>query len=60
MSVIHPDGTTDHRYTFTREFCGYEERQWVARFCGGWIGSRRKRRHAVAMAKEHQRKRMES
>lgn len=36
----HPvtnDGRTDHRYTITKEFCGYPEARFVVRFCGDFI-----------------------
>lgn len=28
----------DKRYRFVREFCGERDQQWVARFCGEWVG----------------------
>lgn len=28
----------DNRYTVTKEYCGQPKPQWVARFCGDWIG----------------------
>jgi hypothetical protein len=36
-----PDGrrVIDSRYTITREFTGAPRVQFVARFCGDWIGS---------------------
>lgn len=28
----------DHRFNIAREFCGHGVPQFVARFCGEWIG----------------------
>lgn len=36
--VTHCMGGRDKRYTVAKEFCGYAEARYVARFCGEWIG----------------------
>lgn len=28
----------DPRYTIAKEWCGYANARWVARFCGDWLG----------------------
>lgn len=43
----------DQRYTVTREFCGMAEPQFVIRFCGDWIDSRRSYPAAVLRATGH-------
>jgi hypothetical protein len=51
---IHP-GTTrrDRRYAVAREYCGHRTPQWVARFCGDWIGCAQHRPAAVSKALAH-------
>lgn len=47
----------DSRYTITREFCGYKNARFVARFCGEWIGQGKKRVDAVMLCLAHSDKR---
>lgn len=38
--IRHDDGGTDFRYSIRQEYTGHAQgKQWVARFCGEWIGS---------------------
>lgn len=37
--IRHESGTTDSRYSIEREFTGRLEPEYVARFCGEFIGS---------------------
>ena len=41
-----PDQQLDRRFSVRPEFCGYRARQYVARFCGEWIGEARTRSEA--------------
>lgn len=41
----------DRRYTIRQEYCGHVTPQWVARFCGDWIGSHETREGAEDLAK---------
>lgn len=50
----HRDGTIDRRYSIAREFCGHKKPQWVARFCGDWLGCAPRRLAALATARNHQ------
>lgn len=50
----HANGRIDRRYSITREYCGYRKPQWVARFCGDWLGCAPGRRGAIATARSHQ------
>jgi hypothetical protein len=49
---VHHPGTrkTDSRYTVGKEYTGHERPQFVARFCGTWIGQSRFYLDAVLMA----------
>lgn len=53
-------GARDRRYAVRLEYCGKPHQQWVARFCGDWIGSAPygKYTDAVALCHEHQKERM--
>lgn len=51
--VTHKDGTKDKRYTITREYCGYETKRNVARFCGEWIGQSMSRGSAMMLCTGH-------
>lgn len=42
------DKTPDRRYTVGREWCGYRERQYVARFCGERLASSAVKAEAIA------------
>lgn len=50
----HADGKIDRRYAIAREYCGYKAPQWVARFCGDWLGCAPNRPAAIAAARAHQ------
>lgn len=41
------------RYTINKEFCGYEKKRWVVRFCGKWLGESADRTEAEAIAVDH-------
>lgn len=43
----------DSRYSIAREWCGHSTRRYVVRFCGAWVGCRRSKRGAYAMAGRH-------
>jgi hypothetical protein len=43
----------DKRYTVTREYCGYKEPRWVARFCDEWIGQDKYKSGAVMLCLAH-------
>lgn len=45
---------TDHRYSVRLEWCGYEERKWVARFLGEWLGKYDTSAEAIASCQEAQ------
>lgn len=52
----HPvtnEGRTDHRYSVQKEFCGYPEARFVARFCDEWIGQSPSYPGAVLLAVGH-------
>jgi hypothetical protein len=56
MPANHPvtnDGQPDRRYTITKEFCGYPDARFVARFCGDFIGQSLFYSSAVAKAVGH-------
>lgn len=48
---------SDRRYTVRREFCGYPDPYWVARFCGEWIGASKFKGSALMLAIGHKTKR---
>lgn len=58
MTATHPvhpgTGRRDRRYAIAREYCGRTAPQWVARFCGDWIGCAQHRPDAFAKALAHQ------
>lgn len=45
--------TLDRRYSVSLEWCGYERRRYVARFCGEWIGQAERRADADMLAIGH-------
>lgn len=47
--VRHPNGEKDTRYDVNLEWCGHSTMQYVARFCGDWIGRSPLRREATTM-----------
>lgn len=51
--------TPDPRYTVNLEACGQPMPQFVARFCGQWIGWRETREQAVALCHEIHTNRLE-
>ena len=51
--IHHEDGSVDRRYTIAKEFCGYAEKRFVARFCGDWIGQSQFYTAAVMLAVGH-------
>ncbi|MDG4868636.1 hypothetical protein P8631_11550 (plasmid) [Guyparkeria sp. 1SP6A2] len=55
IRIAHPDGTTDLRYSVTREHCGEAAPAWVARFCGDWIGKAATEGAAWKIADDHHR-----
>jgi hypothetical protein len=48
--IKHSDGTTDRRYTVTKEYAGSAAPLWVARFQGEWIASAHTREGAISHA----------
>lgn len=55
----HDNGALDARYSVTREYTGADVAQYVARFCGEWIGSAPTAEGASALTHEHARQRLE-
>jgi hypothetical protein len=56
MSKQHPvsnHGATDHRYAVRQEYTGHAQPQWVARFCGEWIGASQFYSSALMLAVGH-------
>lgn len=53
MRITHQDGTTDRRYTVAKEFAGQAKPQFVARFCGEWIGAAGREAGAWLLAGTH-------
>lgn len=52
--IRHDDGKTDSRYSIRQEFTGHAQgKQWVARFCGDWIGSSKFYSSALMLAAGH-------
>jgi len=43
----------DSHYSIRKEFCGFAKAQWVARFCGDWLGSSPKQSTAKTIASQH-------
>lgn len=43
----------DGRYQIAREYCGYAEPRWVARFCDEWLGQDKYRSGAVMLCIAH-------
>ena len=43
----------DKRYTIAREYCGQVEPQYVARFCGEWLGRSANKSDARNMCDVH-------
>ena len=43
----------DARYSIRREWCGYAEPRWVARFCERWIGQSGTRDGALSLRDGH-------
>lgn len=58
--IRHADGTQDRRYSIRREYCGHATAQWVARFCGAWLGCSSTQMGAVELASVHQEGRLAS
>ncbi len=56
--IRHDSGRRDCRYVVCREFCGYAEARFVARFCDEWIGQGETYEEAVSLAEQHNTKRM--
>lgn len=48
----------DARYTVAKEFCGYVNWMYVARFCGEWIGAYNTKAEAEQACKDYEQKRM--
>lgn len=46
--------TRDKRYTVRKEYCGYAQARFVARFCGEWLGCSESRGGALALVRAHQ------
>lgn len=55
--VKHEDGRRDKRYTISREYTGAHSVQYVARFCGDWVGCGPNKGAATWLAIEHNRAR---
>lgn len=55
--IRHNDGTRDKRYTLGMEFTGAPVKQYVARFCGDWIGSANTKPEVVQLAETHNQER---
>lgn len=53
MKPKHDNGRIDARYSVEREFTGAPRIQYVARFCGDWIGAAALQRDAWQMARDH-------
>lgn len=52
--IRHDDGKTDNRYSIRQEYTGHAQgKQWVARFCGDWIGSSQFYSSALMLATGH-------
>lgn len=52
--IRHDGGKTDFRYSIRQEFTGHAQgKQWVARFCGDWIGSSQFYSSALMLAAGH-------
>ena len=58
MSAINIKGVKDGRYQVSFEFCGYELRKYVIRFCGDFITSCDSRKAAIKAAIRHNKERM--
>lgn len=54
--TTHPI-SSDARYTVSREYCGYADPRFVARFCGEWIGQDKSYPVAVMLVTGHRLKR---
>jgi hypothetical protein len=57
-TIRHNDGTKDGRYSIQRVWCGYPTRQWVAYFCGQWLGCAPTQMGALDLARKHQEARL--
>ena len=44
----------DRRYTVAREWCGYPEARFVARFCDKWLGQAPTEAEAYRIAQTHE------
>jgi hypothetical protein len=51
--IRHDDGNADTRYSIRKEYTGHATPQWVARFCGEWIGSSQFYSSALMFASGH-------
>jgi len=49
--------TLDSRYSVRLEWCGRATQQWVARFCGDWLGCDSTRSGAEEIARLYERDR---
>lgn len=47
----------DERYTVAKEFCGYPQARWVARWCGDWLGQGKTKSDATLICIAHADKR---
>lgn len=56
----HDNGRTDQRYTVTLENTGRCRPQFVARFCGDWIGAAAIKSDAETLACDHAATRLQS
>lgn len=59
MKPKHTNGKIDARYTVELEFTGAPRAQYVARFCGDWIGAANLQRDAWQLARTHQAQRVD-
>lgn len=49
----HFDNKIDKRYTITREYCGRDRIEYVARFCGEFIASSNTKKLTIELAQEY-------
>lgn len=49
----HLDNKVDKRYSVNLEWAGEANKQWIARFCGEWVGKGRDKQEAIELAQEH-------
>ena len=51
--IKHADGTPDHRYRVTLEWCGKPEQKYIFRFCDDWQGWYDTEAQACTAAQQH-------